>query len=160
MKRNRGDPLGQARDYAFLLLKFRLRSEEELYQRLKKKKIDEATIRETLSFLKDKGFLDDNLFAQNWIESRLRRSEGPRKIKEELKLKGIGQGIIAAQFGRLKADYSEEKIIGEILHTRLKKLKGITPQAAKRRLYEYLVRRGFSPELAVEAINKICRQTF
>lgn len=154
MKRNKEELLQRARDYAFLLLKFRMRSEKELYQRLKKKKFDEAIARETLSFLKDKGFLDDNLFTRNWIESRLKRSQGLRKIKEELKLKGVDQGIIAAHFARLKSDYSEEEIISDILEARFQKLKGMTPEVFRRRLYGYLVRRGFSTELAIEAINK------
>jgi len=153
VKRNKGELLQQARDYAFLLLKFRLRSEKELYERLKKK-FDEAIAQKTVSFLKDKGFLDDDLFARNLIESRLKHSQGLRKIKEELKLKGIDQSIITAHFDRLKAGYCEEVSIAEILKERFKKLKGVEPQAVKRRLYGYLARRGFSPDLILEAINQ------
>ena len=52
-----------AKEYAFLLLKFRLRSEKELAQRLRQKKFSETIIQDTLTFLKDKQFIDDQIFA-------------------------------------------------------------------------------------------------
>ncbi|MCX5701786.1 MAG: regulatory protein RecX, partial [Candidatus Omnitrophica bacterium] len=87
----------KAREYAFLLLKFRTRSEHELWGRLKKKKFSPEIIKITLSFLKDKNFIDDNYFAKTWIDSRLKKPFGIRKIREELKLKGIDKEIIESQ---------------------------------------------------------------
>lgn len=157
--KNNQELLQKARDYAFLLLKFRPRSEKELYARLKKKKITEEIIRETLAFLKDKGFIDDQLFAKTWIESRLKRPLGLRRIKEELKLKGIDKEIIESQIHELKKTYTEPDIVIKIAKARLSKLKGIEPQKAKRRVYAYLLRRGFSPEIVIDAINQLCKQT-
>lgn len=146
-------PFSKARDYAFLLLKFRLRSEQELYERLKRKKFAEPVIKETLSFLKERGFLDDNLFAKNWIESRLKKPLSIRKIRQELKLKGVAREIIDNQISSIGRDYSEEDIVRGIIRRKLARMKGIEPQIARRRLYAYLVRRGFSAEAVVEAIS-------
>lgn len=49
-------------------------------------------------------------------------------------------------------DHPEEKAASEIVRQKLKELKGIAPQAAKRRIYTYLLRRGFSPETVNEVI--------
>lgn len=152
MKSNK-ELLQKAKEYAFLLLKFRLRSEKELCQRLKKKRFHEEIIRETVSFLKDKGFIDDNLFAKTWIESRLKKPLGLRKIKQELNLKGIDKEIIDTQISEIKKDYCEQDLVKKIAKVRLSKLKGIEPRKAKRRVYAYLLRRGFSPEIIIDALS-------
>jgi regulatory protein len=150
--------LQKAKDYAFLLLKFRLRSENELRQRLKKKKFDADIIELTLFFLKDKGFIDDNYFAKTWIESRIKKPLGIRRLKAELSIKGINKAIIDTQIDEIKKSYSEEDIVGGIAKDRLNKLKGIDPQKAKKRVYAYLLRRGFSPEVVIDVLNQIERR--
>ncbi len=146
--------LQKAKDYAFLLLKFRLRSENEIRQRLKKKKFDVGITEMTLSFLKDKGFIDDDYFAKTWIESRIKKPLGIRRLKAELSIKGINKTIIDSQINEIKKDYPEEDIVGGIAKDRLNKLKGIDPQKAKRRVYAYLLRRGFSPEVVIDVLNR------
>jgi len=149
------DSLRKARDYAFLLLKFRIRSEKEIYGRLKKKKFNDTTIKETLSFLKDKGFINDDYFAKAWIESRIKRPLGLRRIKEELKIKGIDREIIDRHLEDISKAYSEEATVTKIIKQRFDRLKGAEPQKAKRRLYAFLLRRGFSPEIVIDAINQL-----
>jgi regulatory protein len=151
----KSSPLQKAKEYAFLLLKFRLRSEKELYERLKRKKFDADIIKEVLKFLKEKDFLNDKIFAKAWIDSRLKRPLGLRRIKEELKLKGIDKEIIDSQISEIKKDYPEEEIVKKIARQRLNKLKNIEPRKAKNRLYAYLLRRGFSPEIIIDVINQL-----
>ena len=148
------DLLQKAKNYAFLLLKFRLRSENELRQRLEKKKFNTQIIERTLSFLKDKGFIDDKYFAKIWTESRVKRPLGIRRLKQELIIKGIDKAIIDSQINEIKKDYPEEEIVASIAKDRLNKLKGYDPQKARRRVYAYLLRRGFSPEVVIDALNK------
>lgn len=148
------DLLSKAKNYAFLLLKFRPRSEKEIRVRLKKKKFDQEIIEETVAFLKDKDFINDNYFAKAWVESRLKRPLGLRRIKEELKVKGIDKEIIDSQIGEIKKSYSEEDIVTEIARERFNRLKNIERELAKRRLYAYLLRRGFSPEIVINVLNQ------
>lgn len=150
----------KARDYAFLLLKFRPRSEKELYQRLKKKRFDDGIIRETLAFLKEKGFVNDTNFSRAWIESRLKKPLGLRKIKQELRQKGITKEIIDRQLQDLKKNYFEEEIVRRVAQARMGRLKDIDPRKVKSRIYAYLLRRGFSPDIVIDVINQLCnRQT-
>jgi regulatory protein len=149
------DVLRKARDYAFLLLKFRLRSEKELYQRLKNKKFDEGIVRETIAFLKDKDFINDDEFARGWIESRIKKPLGLIRLKQELKLKGIANDIIDRQIKEISEGYSEEEIVSKITQDKFRKFKNIEPVKAKRRIYAYLLRRGFSPEVVLDAIGQL-----
>lgn len=154
MKYSNIESFEKAKNYAFLLLKFRLRSEKELYQRLKRKKFDEGIIRETLFFLKEKGFINDEVFAKSWIESRIKRPLGLQRVRQELRLKGIDKETIDSQISEIKKNYPEEEIVSQIAKVRLSKLKNIDARVAKRRVYAYLLRRGFSLEVVTEVINQ------
>lgn len=137
-----------------MLLKFRPRSEQELYQRLRRKKFDPEIIKEVLAFLKEKDFINDDYFVNAWIESRLRKPFGIRRIRQELKLKGVDKEIIEAGIERARQSYCEADIVRNLAQQRLKRLKDIDPKIARARVYSYLVRRGFSPETIIEAINQ------
>jgi regulatory protein len=147
--------MNDALRYALLLLKFRPRSEYELHQRLKRKGYPEPVIKEALPFLKEKGLIDDLEFARIWVSSRIKKPLGIRRIKQELKLKGVEEDLIEQAIESLGDKYSEEETIKELLCSRWKKLKHVEPHKAKRRLFLYLLRRGFSSDMIQEAISQI-----
>ena len=145
--------LEKAKNYSFLLLKFRLRSEKEISQRLKQKDFPESIIQETLQFLKEHRFIDDAVFAKAWIASRLKKPLGLSKIREELRIKGIDNEIVAAAWLDILPDYSQEEVVTRIVQQRLAKSKGIEPLKAKRRIFAYLLRRGFSADVIIQAME-------
>ena len=149
----------KAKNYAFLLLKFRLRSENELIERLKRKNFSEELSREVVNFLKEKKFIDDNLFARSWINSRLKRPFGLRRIRSELRAKGVEKEVVEEEISSISDNYAEADIVADLIKQKLNKLKGIEPIVAKRRIYGYLIRRGFSPEVVINILNRLCKQT-
>ena len=154
----RTEAFAKARDDAFFLLKFRLRSVDELFLRLKRKKFPEVTAREVVAFLKDKKFIDDNVFAKAWLNSRLKRSLGLRRIRQELGQKGVEKEVVESEISKVKG-YSESEIVLGLAKKRLEKLKAVERAVAKRRVYAYLVRRGFSPEAVIDTLNQLCTQS-
>lgn len=147
--------LAKAKNYAFLLLKYRLRSEKEIAQRLKRKKFEDAAIKDTIAFLKDRDFLNDSVFAKAWIESRLKKPMGLRRIKQELAVKGINREVIEDQIRELEGLYPQEDVVIKLAQKRFEHLKNIEPLKAKQRIYAFLLRRGFSPDVVGEAISKL-----
>ena len=137
-----------------MLLKYRQRSVKEISDRLKKKKYPEEIIKETLGFLREKKFIDDSGFALAWIKERLARGIGPRRLFQELKLKGIDKQVIETHLGQAKEYYSETETIRGLAERRLNSLKNLDPQTAKRRVYAYLLRRGFSPDAVIDTLNQ------
>lgn len=138
-----------------MLLKFRPRSEKEITQRLKEKEFDEQAIKETIEFLKERKFIDDQSFARAWIESRIKKPLGLRRLQQELRIKGIDKKIIDAELEEVKKGYVEPGVVKKIARERFKKLKGIEAQKAKARLYAYLLRRGYSSEIVTDVLNKL-----
>lgn len=161
MKRSSG-PTGdsssskKALEYAFLLLKYRLRSEKELVERLRRKKFSEALVKQTLDFLKEKKFVDDRAFARAWVASRLGRPLGVRRLSQELRLKGIAKrDIDEAVEEQARQGYDEAQTLRDIVAARLARLKGLDAATVKNRLYAYLARRGYSPEAIIDELSRI-----
>lgn len=138
-----------------MLLKFRPRSEKEIYQRLKNKKFNEEIISDTIAFLKEKEFIDDNYFAKVWIQSRIKRPLGLKRLRAELKVKGVDKEIIDSQIDQIKNDYAEEDIVKAIAKAKISKLKGVEPLKAKRRILDYLLRRGFSADVVFDVVGQL-----
>lgn len=149
------DLLAQVRRYCFLLLKFRMRSEAELRQRLKQKKFTPEIIEEAVDFLKDREFINDRVFAKAWVDWRVKRPYGLRRIAQELKVKGIAEEIISSCIEEKAQGYNEEEIVSSLIAKRKKAAKGVEAQKFKQRIWQYLLRRGFSPEIIMEKLDKI-----
>ena len=145
----------KAKEYAFLLLKFRLRSEKELAQRLKQKGFSEELCRDTVNFLKDRQFIDERVFAKGWVSSRLKKPFGLRRIKQELIQKGLDKEVIEEAFAQAGKDYDESSLVKKLAEQRFSKIRGVELLKAKARVYAYLMRRGFSPDLVGEAVKKL-----
>jgi regulatory protein len=149
------DQVLSAQRYAFLLLKFRPRSEKEIRERLGRKNFSESIIEKTVQFLTEKKFINDRIFAEAWIDFRISKLFGIRRIKRELHGKGIEARIIDESIVRIQKDYSEEDIVEQSARERLEKLKGIDRIKAKNRVYAYLLRRGFTSSVVLEVVNRL-----
>lgn len=145
--------LQKAKNYCFLLLKFRQRSEKEIYSRLKSKKFDEEIIRAACKSLKDSGFIDDNAFTKDWIAWRLKKPFGLERIKQELKLKGIADSLIESSIGEIRGSYSQEDTILKVIKAKLNKFSSQDPDKIKKQLFGHLLRRGFSAEKIIDVFD-------
>lgn len=145
--------LEKAKEYAFFLLKFRLRSEHELISRLRQKGFTEEACRETVNFLRDRRFIDDRVFAKGWVASRLKRPFGLKRIKGELLQKGLAKEIIEEAFTQAEKEYDELSVVKDLAGRRFGRLKSIDPLKARQRVYGYLLRRGFSPDSIKAAVK-------
>jgi regulatory protein len=149
------DLLKKAKDYVYRLLKFRMRSEQEIIQRLKNKKFDDNTIKKVVSYFKDIGLIDDLKFCQLWFEQRLNKPFGFLRITEELRQKGIPQQIIDKVLAEKKNDYNEEELILKIIQKKLKDKISCPSIKDKRKLYSYLLQRGFTWEAVSGVIDSL-----
>lgn len=133
----------RAREKALSLLKLQGRTESELRRKLKQAYFPEAVIEETVRFLKEYRYLDDEAYARNYAEiygSRKSRAE----LERELLKKGLDRSLIREicreQEGRTD---SSEAILA------LMKKRGFTedfPLKERQKTIVYLLRRGFSWE--------------
>lgn len=151
----RNPEVQDAKDYAYRLLKFRLRSESELLNRLKRKKFSPEAIKQAIRDLKKNKLIDDRLFAKTWVESRIKMPLGFNRLRQELRFKGISEELIAAVIEQARQRYDQAQTVNRLAKEKFMRLKDLQPNKAKRRIYAYFLRRGFSPEIVIDAINQL-----
>ena len=147
--------LSKAKTIAFRSLKIRERSVLELREKLVLKKVPKDTIDQTIKFLLTKKFLDDRTFARNWIRYRRARPFGPKRIKLELRQKGVDDEIIAQELEDAFTGFNQEEVVQVLASRRAARYRDEDPIKRKRKVFDFLARRGFSLEMITKAIRKI-----
>lgn len=143
-----------ARECALALLEFRDRTERELRQKLKEREYSAQEIDETVLFLKEYRYLDDEAYAGRYIRSCAAR-KSRRQIRADLERKGVSREIIDLQLQEEEVD--EDSQIRKLLVK-----KGYEPgkrlePAEYRRIMSALGRRGFSGE-AIRRVTESMRE--
>jgi len=144
----------EAKDVALKILSFRRRTEKQVKDKLQKKGFDEKTIKATIDKLKEFDLINDLEFATAWVKDRLAfKPRGKKLLKQELWKKGIKKEMIEQVTEELCQD--EDKSALELLEKIKKRYKDLEPKAAKRRMFNFLLRRGFSYEVARQVLAQI-----
>jgi len=149
------DEVAKAKRTVLHLLKYRARSQKEIIDRLRRKNFSQSTIDQVLDYCERLNLIDDKTFASSWLNSRLRKPLGLRRIFYELKVKGISDQVIEEAQCKIKDKYNEYEVVSELAKDKFEKLSRLEPDKAKRRVYSFLLRRGFSPDIVNEVINQI-----
>jgi regulatory protein len=139
------------------LLGYRARTESEMRQRLARRGFGEIEIETTVTRLKSAGLIDDAAFAKSWTENRT--SASPRSayiIKRELKTKGIETGTADEAVEGI--DDSEAAL--RAARPRLKRLQSLPPEEARRKLADFLRRRGFNWNTIERTLTSLKAENF
>jgi regulatory protein len=150
------DTRERAYQQAMLYLSYRARSEKEIRQNLRKHEIPDAIIEETLERLKNARLADDNQFAQMWVENRNTfRPRSKRALEIELRQKGLTNEAIQASL----SEVDEEALAYESASKRATRLKGQEWSEFRKKLSEFLARRGFSYSTIAPIVSRIWSET-
>lgn len=139
---------------ALRFLKIRPRSIGELKEKLGGKGFSETEIETTIHDLTASGLLDDRAFTKSWINYRLARPFGFRRIMQELKAKGVDQELIEQAVAEVEG-YSPETVALELAQRRWQRLPNIDPLKKKKRVLDFLLRRGFEAAIAMKVLKKL-----
>lgn len=138
------------------LLRFamvRPRSEKEVMDYFRHKKIYESMHEKLLEKLKHFELIDDAKFAKWWVEQRQAFKPKPKRILiQELRIKGIDKGIIDEVLGEEAVD--EEKMAKDLLEKKAYKWKGLEPRLARQKMSQYLAGKGFSWDVIEKVTSK------
>lgn len=144
------DPL----KYAYLLLKFRPRTENEVRERMKRKGFSDQEIEETIEKLKNQGFLEKNEFLKEFILSRMHKPHSKRRIAYELKRFGFEEEEIQ---NALDSYYDDVEVEENIKNHILKHFGSGMKISRKElgRLINYYKYRGFSTGYIVNLVKSL-----
>lgn len=148
----------RVRDAALNLISYRARTRTELRRRLRQKGFPPTRIDPCLDRLQEKGIIDDRAVAEAFVRDRLRhRPKGAAALTSELRAKGVASDLAGRAIARVFDDEEVSDVglareVAEMWAARqgdgllMALASGSrTPERdrAKRRLTNYLTRRGF-----------------
>ncbi len=146
------DGLGRCLDAATRLLGYRARSEAELRERLKRRDFAGDSIDAAIARLTSQGLVDDDAFARSWRENR--DTFKPRSgwlTGLELRRKGVSEDVIASVVS--EADDSDAAY--RAAQTRAARLAVTDHDVFRRRLGDFLRRRGFGYEIINQTVSRL-----
>ncbi len=128
---------------ALKVLSYRPRSIHEVHKKLKENGFEETTIQSVLERLKRDGLVEDESFAQAWVENRTVFHPRSRKlIALELRHKGVPDEVVQNALAAGAVD--DETLAYQSAIQYAHRLKGLEWQDFRKKLSGYLLRRGFS----------------
>lgn len=129
------------KERALRLLEFRQHSEKELKDKLRRDEASEEHIERTLEFCRRYGFVNDSSYARRKALDLFNLKKfGIRRIRSELKLKGISDSIIDEALSELDTD-SEQANLYQLAE---KKLKGDFSEKNVAKCIRYFIYRGYN----------------
>lgn len=127
----------RALNRALILLRYKMRTKKELSDRLEGEGVDERVVEEVIEELLRLKFLDDEAYAESYIDGRGHRY-GARRLAHELKMRGVKE----TDYEHLLPNEEYETLLA-LARKRADSYRGEAREKKYRKLYAYLMRRGF-----------------
>ena len=139
------DDFEKAKMAAVNLLGYRPRSVREITDRLKQKGWSDSVAERVADLLVDKGYLNDNEFAQVFAREKVKnKCLGPAALKNELFKTGVSREVIEKTVRDIYKQFPTEELIHRLLTKRgIRNGKSVNAQE-KQRIINQLRRKGFT----------------
>jgi len=150
------------RAYAFALeksialLASRARTEQEIITALRQNAYPEQAIARVMARLHEAGYIDDADFAGQWASSRASKGMGSRRIRMELRQKGVDPETIDTALSELNAN---DQFEGALLAARkAARGKQLSLPADRQKVLAALARRGYDFAIAKRALVQLINE--
>ncbi len=145
-----------AMDMAFRMISYRARSRQELQERLTRKRFSAESIEWVLEKLLNSGYLNDTTFIRMWIRDRMElKGYGRYRIRSELLAKGVDTETVNRELDSIYPAADEKATATELLTARISHYSGLEESVQRRRLRQFLLRRGYSGTTAQKAVSDL-----
>ena len=140
---------------AYRYLSYRPRSESEVRERLQRRGFDGDCTEAVMAKLREQGLVDDMAFARFWKENRESFSPRSQRLTRlELKRKGVVSDVIDQVVDAVDDGDSAYRAALD----RVRRLPLSDYQSFRRRLGEYLKRRGFGYEVINHTVDRVWQE--
>src|SRR5512137_494004 len=145
-----------AREMAYMqalrFLDYRPRSRAEVRRNLEKHQISSDVITDVFKRLERSGLVNDERFAQDWVENRSEfRPRSRRALAYELHQRGLNDSAIEKALEGL----NEETLAYQAAVKQSRRYEGLALRDFSNKLGSYLARRGFSYEIIKHVVAKV-----
>lgn len=142
-------------EYALSLVSKRRLTTHEIEVRLRKKGIGaEGDILGVIERLKELSYLDDLLYASDFIKDRLNfRPRGIVLLKRDMYKRGLKKDVIECAI--LMAGIDETSVAKSLADRKMQSLEHLSLAKKKEKLFMFLRSRGFAPNVIYEIIDSV-----
>lgn len=145
-----------AMDKAVALLASRARTEKEIADALLKNAYPEEVVARVMARLHEAGYLDDGDFAERWASSRATKGMGARRIRMELRQKGVDADTIESTITSMDA---EQLLDGALMAARkAARGKDLALPSERQKVLAALARRGYDYAAARQALQALMEE--
>ncbi|MBE2185413.1 MAG: RecX family transcriptional regulator [Rhodothermales bacterium] len=150
----------RARSTALGFLAHRARTRREVADRLRRDDHPDDVIDEVLVWLDERSLLDDAAYAKQYAESRQRsQGYGPARVRQELARRGVAKADAEEAVSETFDPDDVAAMAREQAEKRLPQvLREPDRQKRRRKLFDFLVRRGFPYDVAGETTEAVLRE--
>ena len=126
--------------------------------KLTEKEFAAEIVAEVIDDLQCQKLLDDREFARRWVEARLQRANGARKLAQDLRHKGVAADVIDEVLAEYASVLDSSERAVELLSKQAWRYRGLAPDKAKRRMLGLLARRGCDQDMARAAVEQVWQE--
>lgn len=142
-----------AMEKAVALLATRARTEKEICDALRKNAYPETTIARVMARLQEAGYIDDADFAGHWAASRAQKGLGSRRIRMELRQKGVDPETIDQTLSAI--DENQLRQSARKAAEKAARGRDLTNPGERQKVLAALARRGYDFPLARRALQEV-----
>lgn len=155
------DHLWKAKSIALDFLAYKPRTEQEVKVKLEEQGFPEAIVGQVIERFRELGHLNDSQFAANYAQSRLQhKGHGPRKIKQDLRRKGVSTEDIEQAWDDATEQGEDATALMTLAAKRWQRLASEShPQKRRKKLQDFLLRRGFPFDQVRKVTQQLEQQT-
>lgn len=153
------DEISKTLNQCLSFLTYRMRSEKEIRDYMKRKNVAESVIAIVIDRLKSRQYLNDLEFAKSYVRDKKHlQSKGSRLLAKELREKGIA----AKDIEEALKEYSSEEQLANAIRFALKKQKQLQKESntmVKQKITQQLRQKGFEDHIVETALNELPAKT-
>jgi len=117
---------------------------------------DPEQVEAAIAHLLETGALDDARVAREYATTALKvKGRGRLRIQQELRAKGIAREVATEAVGDVFGDVDERALIARAIQKKLRGKPRVASRPEMARLYQSLLRQGFTPAAVRAALEKL-----
>ena len=149
------DPESVARTIALTMLERQPRTRAELARGMARRGVPDDAAAAVLDRFTEVGLIDDEAFAQAWVDSRhTGRGLGRRALAAELRRRGVDDAVAKEAVETVTAE-DEEQAARTLVERKVRAMTSVPHDAKVRRLVGMLARKGFGQGLALRVVRDV-----
>jgi regulatory protein len=130
-------------------------------RKLRNKGYPEKIITNLIFWLEDNNYVNDELFASMWAQFRLQNKPiGRYKLNQELRIKGIKPEIIQKVIDKTYKEIDELTLARNLIEKKVESYKIKNIRIDPKKIYDFLLRRGFSGEVSKIIYDELNNEQF